>query len=346
MNTTRERLLSYCTAYPALQIEDLFKYVFQSSFGCEHAVSSLDTAVERIAAEKVDKGHTPQAIEPLDGAYSRIPLDLLAPETLGHLFLLSAKTEADGAVRLAEKLAIAKGLVAEGVLPFSSEAFDAAAAKWATAGYPALHHSDAFRNLYRPSYRVIANEFIPFLPLFQELDKQLRNGSVTLAIEGGSAAGKSTLSNLLTTLYDAALIAMDDFFLRPEQRTAARLSEVGGNIDRERFSEEVLQPMRTGSPIHYRRFDCGTMTPGEEISVPPKKLTVVEGVYAAHTAFGRYYDLLLFLDIPPEQQKARIAKRNTPALAKRFSEEWIPMENAYFTQTNIKERCDLCIPVR
>ena len=36
---------------------------------------------------------------------------------------------------------------------------------------------------------------------------------------------------------------MDDFFLRPEQRTEERLKEVGGNVDRERFLEEVARPL-------------------------------------------------------------------------------------------------------
>ena len=44
MNTTRERLIAHCRAYPALQIQDLFKYLFQSALGCEHAVSSLSAA--------------------------------------------------------------------------------------------------------------------------------------------------------------------------------------------------------------------------------------------------------------------------------------------------------------
>ena len=75
------------------------------------------------------------------------------------------------------------------------------------------------------------------------------------------------------------------------------------------------------------------------------QLTVVEGVYATHPAFGRYYDLAVFLDISPEQQRARIVKRNPPFLAERFFGEWIPLENTYFEGTAIRDRVDLCIPV-
>lgn len=348
MNTaeqTRERLLSHYRTYPHLQIQDLLKYLFQSAFGCEHAVSSLTTAVTRIEAENAVTDHTPLAVDRLDGAYARVPIDCLCPKTLGHLFLLSAKTEAEGQTRLAEKLTVAKALVLEGALPFPPQEFNDAVKQWVADGYPALHHSAAFRETYHPAYRVIAQEFLPFLPLFQELDARLPRGRVILAVEGGSAAGKTTLSRLLATLYDCAIVPMDDFFLRPAQRTAARLAEIGGNIDRERFADEVLGSLNAGKPIRYRPFDCGNMTLGEWTTVPPKRLTVVEGVYATHPAFGKYYDLSLFLDIPPAKQQERIIKRNTPALATRFFEEWIPMETAYFTATSIHERCDLCIGV-
>lgn len=36
---------------------------------------------------------------------------------------------------------------------------------------------------------------------------------------------------------------MDDFFLRIEQRTPERMTEVGGNVDYERFLETVLFPV-------------------------------------------------------------------------------------------------------
>ena len=42
---------------------------------------------------------------------------------------------------------------------------------------------------------------------------------VIVAIDGRCGAGKSTLAAVLAERLDANLIHMDDFFLRPEQRT-------------------------------------------------------------------------------------------------------------------------------
>lgn len=184
-----------------------------------------------------------------------------------------------------------------------------------------------------------------FTKLYEEIDRRLVSGRVILAIEGGSASGKSTLSWLLANKYDCTTIHMDDFFLQKEQRNNNRLNEVGGNIDKERFIDEVL-PCLNNDLLIYRKFDCKTMSFGETIKEPLKKLIVIEGVYSMHPEFKKYYDLSVFLDISKELQKERILKRNSSNFVKRFFEEWIPMEEKYFDKTNIKDKCDLIICVK
>lgn len=191
------------------------------------------------------------------------------------------------------------------------------------------------------------NEYVTILynDFFNELDKRLACGKVIVAIEGGSASGKSTLADILSKKYDCTVFHMDDFFLRPEQRTINRYKEVGGNIDKERFIEEVLPFLKNGKKINYHKFDCSAMSLGDVIEVIPKKLMVIEGVYSMHPEFGRYYDFSLFLDIDTNKQKDRIIKRNTLEIAKRFFNEWIPLENEYFSKTNVISRCDMVIKI-
>lgn len=184
-----------------------------------------------------------------------------------------------------------------------------------------------------------------FSRLFEILDERLANGSVTLAIEGGSAAGKTTLAALLCERYGAAVFHTDDFFLRTEQRTPERLAEIGGNMDRERLESDVLQPLQRRETVRFRPFDCRTMTLGDEVQVTPRPLTVVEGAYSMHPKLAAYYDLAVFLDVDPTLQQARIRTRNTPDQAVCFFAEWIPREQAYFVATNVKERCDVVIEI-
>lgn len=347
---TCELLIRYCRTYPDLQIQDVFKLLYQSSFGCEHLVSSEEKAVEYIKEEfsntvTTDNPH----IEWLDGDYSRVNLSYLniglSAQTLGRLFVLSARTEADGKARLIKKLEIAKELIKENKLPFSLADFEREAANWEADGYPAIRHSEAYRVKYAPSYRVIANRYIPFLPLFTEVDKRLTKGCVRIAVEGPSASGKTTLGAMLEEIYGCTVFHTDDFFLRPEQRTPERYAQVGGNIDRERFLEEVLLPMSNGEVVNYSRFDCSEMKLQPAVRINPERLTVIEGAYSMHPEFAKYYNLSVFLDISSDLQKERILKRNSPEKAQRFFNEWIPLEKVYFSDTNAKERCELCIAI-
>ena len=152
---------------------------------------------------------------------------------------------------------------------------------------------------------------------------------VIVAIDGKCTSGKTTLASQLAEIYDCNVFHMDDFFLRPEQRTPERFAEVGGNVDYERFHEEVLLPLKSGKAFSYRPFDCTTFTLAAPVTAAPKKLNVIEGTYSHHPYFGNPYDLKILLTVDEEIQRQRILER--PAfLHKRFFEEWIPMENRYF----------------
>ncbi len=349
-NITEELLCVHCKAYPQMQVTDLFKFLYQSSFGCEHLLTDEGSAVNYINREFESMSCTDEtATDELDGAYSRVHLSWLAKglsaETLGKLFCRSAITEQNGKENLLQKLKIAEELVKNGSLPFDPEDFKAKLCEWKLKNYPSVHHSEAFRAAYKPAYRVISNVYVRFLPLFAAIDTALENGRTVVAIEGGSASGKTTLAKILSDIYDCTVFHMDDFFLRPEQRTPERFAEIGGNVDRERFLEEVLLPLHRKESVCYRRFDCSTWQLTEPETVIPKKLVIVEGAYSMHPELAPYYGVSAFLDIVPEYQRERITKRNTPTLASRFFGEWIPMENRYFEATRIKERCDLTIAI-
>ena len=180
--------------------------------------------------------------------------------------------------------------------------------------------------------------------LLAAIDRLLMEKSrVVMAIEGGAGSGKTTLAALLTGRYDCAVFHMDDFFLRPEQRTPERLAEAGGNVDRERFLEEVLLPLHRGETVSFRRFDCRTMGLLPPVQIQPQRLTVVEGAYSLHPELAPYYDLAVFLHVTPETQRARILARNGEAWAQQFFDRWIPMEERYFEATDPAGRCDMIL---
>lgn len=181
------------------------------------------------------------------------------------------------------------------------------------------------------------------LPLLLKIEELTANGNTIVAIDGRSASGKSTLAEILSKIYDCNLFHVDDFFLRPEQRTAERFAEIGGNFDRERFFDEIIEPLSLENDVCFRRFNCSAQALETPKTVPFKRLTVVEGAYSMHPSLGKYYDISVFLDIDAEMQRKRVLKRNGEAMAKRFFNEWIPLENIYFSEYGIKEKADFVI---
>ena len=143
-------------------------------------------------------------------------------------------------------------------------------------------------------YKITKQENIShYAPLFRRIEELLQEKEqVTIAIDGNCASGKSTLAALLKTMYNCNVFAMDDFFLQPFQRTPKRYAQPGGNVDYERFQEEVLDPLLKGEPFSYRQFDCMTMAFKEEkVNISPRPLQVIEGAYSLHPYFERAYTI-------------------------------------------------------
>ncbi len=171
-----------------------------------------------------------------------------------------------------------------------------------------------------------------------------------IAIDGRCASGKTTLAGELAALLENELSAvvniihMDDFFLRPEQRTEKRLATPGENVDHERFLDEVLIPLHDIRPISYRPFSCHDMALSDEtVSLIPGDIDIVEGSYSCHPKLYGYYDFRIFCDIDKDTQLARIINREESAAVAAFQEKWIPMEESYFDVYDIKRKCDYII---
>ena len=164
---------------------------------------------------------------------------------------------------------------------------------------------------------------------------------VVIAIDGCAASGKTTLAKKLSNMFNASVIHMDDFFLPFEKRTEERLNTPGGNIDYERFKEEVVNNL--DSDFTYNAFNCSIMKVDKEVFVKKTNLLIIEGSYSLHPYFGKYYDLSIFLDIDKDEQIDRIRNRDGEKLLKMFIEKWIKYETNYHDYYNIKTTADIYV---
>ena len=95
-------------------------------------------------------------LEPL--ARYGIPLSRLA-----ELFVRSSEVRTGSTDGMLKKLSLLKEICRQGKTPFDEETLSAFLKKYVAAGCPAIHHSETYRRLYHPAYRVICREFLPEL---------------------------------------------------------------------------------------------------------------------------------------------------------------------------------------
>lgn len=176
------------------------------------------------------------------------------------------------------------------------------------------------------------------LEAINEIYKQ--KGHVTIAIDGRCGSGKTTLANKLKAYFDCHIFHMDDFYLQEYQRTQERYNEPGGNVDRERFKKEVLDPLKNQQDVLYRPIECSSMSISEGTVYPYKPINIIEGSYSCHLELIDAYDITVFLDIDEPLRLKRIEERNGKEALNMFIKKWIPLEEKYFSSFDIQNHCD------
>ena len=174
----------------------------------------------------------------------------------------------------------------------------------------------------------------------ERLEKQDR---LVVALDGMSCSGKTTWARELAEKLSGSVVHMDDFFLPADRFTEEMQALPGGNMDRERFREEVLGPLAEGVDFAYAPFSCR-----EQALLPDKvsvsgRLVVVEGAYALLPDWGNYWDLALFLQVSMEEQQGRLLLRNGAKGMVPFLMRWIPREESYFKACDVRARCDAIV---
>ncbi len=332
-----------------MRIPDMVKLIYQSEFAGGHLIADSEQSERRIAEERraAQAGGAPSsAFEDVGGGLCRLHLNApgaagLSDVTINRFFTHTAAAVHGDMARFEQKLSTLLQCCEEGLLPFNAEEAADYIASLKAAGYPPVSHSGAYREAYTPAYRIVSAQYRDFVEIFRRIDAQDRTRPLVIAIDGGSASGKTTLAEIIAGVYDAAVFHMDDFFLPPERKTPLRLSEPGGNVDYERFNSEVMAGLRSGGSFAYRKYDCKTGTLGEPQAAHPQPVNIIEGAYSMHPVLADRYDLTIFLDIDTAEQSRRIMQRNGEAMHRRFMQEWVPLENRYFDALDVSRRCDL-----
>ena len=190
--------------YPEMQLQDVVKLAYQSEYGCGHMVAdpeqvfvSLENELQTARTE-----NRPDTLLYELLADDMIRLNLceaynqgITVRTVGRMFLKSAEHSRGSEDGLKKKLDTLLEMAKCGILPWNHEEVGKYIAAYCKEGCPAVHHSEVYRALYRPHYRVIESSYRTYLSLLAALDQKLKNGPVVLSIDGKSASGKTSLAD-------------------------------------------------------------------------------------------------------------------------------------------------------
>lgn len=161
-------LKAHLLRYPAMQLVDIYKLVHQAGLGSEHAVSSFELTRRWLEQEVASLGAGPD--EPVEDPISpqgdilRIHLRpfLRQGGDLQELLkaFVSTANEFHGSIeRLKEFWLAVESVAEEGALRISPVEVRGFWSVMEARNFPAMHHSPAYQENYRPAYRVVARDF-------------------------------------------------------------------------------------------------------------------------------------------------------------------------------------------
>lgn len=173
---------------------------------------------------------------------------------------------------------------------------------------------------------------LPVVEAIRDLEPQGRQTKI-VALDGYGGSGKTELADRLALRLGEATIVHTDDFARP-------------NIpgwEWARMRTQVLEPLMSDHPGRYQRYDWGSDRLAEWHAVPVAGTLIVEGVSSMRDELGRYWDYGIWLDCPHDLRLKRGVERDGEAMRSKWTDVWIPEEDAYFNAQRPDKKADLVV---
>lgn len=168
----------------------------------------------------------------------------------------------------------------------------------------------------------------------------IQKNTVLIGIDGRCGSGKSTLATEIANIYGGNVFHIDDFYIPFNKREADFQNRIGGNIDWERFTKDILGNITHKKNFSYNKYSCKE-DEFQEVQVIANKINIIEGAYSNLAKVE--YDIKIFLDVDSKTQLERIEKRNGEKAKESFIKIWIPLEERYIKETDLLNQCDLLV---
>ena len=148
-------------------------------------------------------------------------------------------------------------------------------------------------------------------------------------VDGLGGAGKSVLAAALAEQLGAPVVCGDDFYRASAQPRHLGAEGIGASFDWRRLERQVLTPLSRGEDSRYQRYDWNRDRLGGWVSVLGQDTVVVEGVFLLRDELRRYASVSIWVETPRDVRLARGIERDGEAARSRWTDDWMPAEDAY-----------------
>lgn len=168
-------LIEHFKRYPFMKARDAAKLCYQSEFGCGHFIADEKRAYDYLIEEmhealKMSSMANEPFYENIGGEYVRINIrklneNKMSPQILFEKFVRSAKNNKGTKYGLTERFLCVRQLSEQGNAPFELKEFDEFTGRYAELTSQKglllpIGHSDEYRQIYKPAYRVVCKDEI------------------------------------------------------------------------------------------------------------------------------------------------------------------------------------------
>jgi len=169
MKDISEIIIRQCELYPQMRVQDLYKLLYQAAMGPGHAVKNEGIVTKWLDDEIKFMEHyeDKDIIEVLNGAAGLVKVNLRpylskggTKDKLLEAFIRTANEFHPDKEKLHDYLRVAELLSENGMIGFDLKELKEFFINAETDGYPAIHHSETYRDEYKPAYRVLQKKYL------------------------------------------------------------------------------------------------------------------------------------------------------------------------------------------
>jgi hypothetical protein len=147
--------------HPSMQPWDAIKLCYQAAFGAEHILSDIESAYVYLSRELESVFPTNEPLyEQISPFVVRVNLGAWKRENksldmLFEAFKNSAYIQDDAKEIFFSYLEVAEKVMCENIADFSKKEWELFLSEYKNSGMPPIHHSEGYRKIEKPSYRIV-----------------------------------------------------------------------------------------------------------------------------------------------------------------------------------------------